>query len=229
MSEVLISARDIEKYYGHGGRRVHALRGVSIDVRRGELVMIVGPSGSGKTTLLQILGALLYPSAGTLDISGIRVDRLNAEELGRFRLQYVGFIFQFFNLLPTLKSWENVAVALDLRGWRRRTSETRSRQLLEEIGLSLRADFLPDELSGGERQRVAIARALANDPPIILADEPTAALDSDKGLQVARLLRRLANEEHRAVILVSHDTRLLPLADRVLAIEDGVLTTDAPR
>jgi putative ABC transport system ATP-binding protein len=223
MMDRIIEGLDLQMRYGEGALAVDALRGVSLDVFAGELLMVRGPSGSGKTTLLQLIGALLRPTGGQLSIYGYRIDGLPPEELRRIRLEQVGFVFQSYNLFPTLKAWENVAVALDLIGWDRRSGEKRARAILDELDMAHRADFFPSKLSGGERQRVAIARALAHDPAIILADEPTAALDRKNGAVVIELLRVLAHGQKRAVVVVSHDTRLEPQADRIVTIEDGHL------
>lgn len=223
MGECVVKVRDLEMIYGEGVTVVHALRGVSLDVRAGELLMIRGPSGSGKTTLLQLIGALKRPTAGTLSMFGHRIDRLLPEELRKVRLAQIGFVFQSYNLFPTLKAWENVAVALDLQGWDRRRAEHSARTLLNELGMGPRADFFPGKLSGGQRQRLAIARALAHDPPIVLADEPTASLDRESGAMVTELLRVLAHDQQRAVVVVSHDARLEPRVDRIVTIEDGLI------
>jgi putative ABC transport system ATP-binding protein len=221
MKDCIVEGRDLEMRYGDGVTSVHALRGVSLDVRAGEVLMVRGPSGSGKTTLLQLMGALQRPTAGTLSIYGYRIDGLPPEELRRIRLEQVGFVFQSYNLFPTLKAWENVAVALDLMGWDRLSGEKRARAILDELDMAPRADFFPSKLSGGQRQRVAIARALAHDPAIILADEPTAALDRENGAMVTELLRVLAHDQKRAVVVVSHDARLEPRVDRIVTLEDG--------
>ncbi len=221
MSQCIVEARGLGMRYGEGASAVHALRGVSLDIRVGEILMVRGPSGSGKTTLLQLVGALLRPTAGELSIYGVRIDGLPVEELRRIRIETVGFVFQSYNLFPTLKAWENVAVALDLIGWERAAAEERARALLDDFAMTPRADFYPAKLSGGQRQRVAIARALAHDPAIILADEPTAALDRDSGAMVTECLRVLAHDQNRAVVVVSHDARLEPLVDRIVTIEDG--------
>ena len=226
MKDCIVQARDLEMRHGSGALAVHALRGVSLDVFAGEVLLVRGPSGSGKTTLLQLMGALQRPSAGTLSIEGRRIDGLSPDVLRGIRLAKVGFVFQAYNIFPTLRAWENVAVALDLMGWDRSDAEKRARSLLHGLGMSPRADFFPATLSGGERQRIAIARALAHDPPIILADEPTAALDGEAGATVTRLLRDLAHDHRRAVVVVSHDARLEPHVDRIVTIEDGRLVDE---
>ena len=227
MSDCIVKARGLVMRYGEGATAVSALRGVSLEVRSGEVLMVRGPSGSGKTTLLQIIGALQRPTAGELSIYDVRIDGLPVEELRRIRLQTIGFVFQSYNLFPTLKAWENVAVALDLVGWARHAAEERARALLDAFDLSSRAEFFPSTLSGGQRQRVAIARALAHDPAIILCDEPTAALDRESGAMVTECLRVLAHDQQRAVVVVSHDARLEPLVDRIVTIEDGLLVGTA--
>jgi putative ABC transport system ATP-binding protein len=221
VSDVIVATQDVCMTYGRGPAAVVALDGVSLDVRRGEMLMIMGPSGSGKTTLLQILGALVRPTSGAVWIDGRPVEGLSQAALGRLRRDHFGFIFQAYNLIPTLTAWENVAVALDLKGIRGRSAERRSRALLDELGLAHRANAYPAQLSGGQKQRVAIARALAFDPAAILADEPTAALDSGAGRQIADLLHDLAERQGRAVVIVTHDERLMRPGARIAMIEDG--------
>jgi putative ABC transport system ATP-binding protein len=221
MSDLVVTAEDVWMVYGRGAAAVHALNGVSIAVRRGEVLLIVGPSGSGKTTLLQIIGTLTRPTSGRVHVDGQPTDGLSPAALGRLRRDFFSFVFQAYNLLPTLTAWENVAVALDLKGIRGRAAERRSRALLEEVGLFGRAEAYPAQISGGEKQRVAVARALASDPSVILADEPTASLDSASGRRIIELLCDLAGLHQRAVVIVTHDTRLLAAADRAVAIEDG--------
>ena len=168
------------------------------------------------------------PTAGRLSLYDVRIDGLSVEELRRIRIETIGFVFQSYHLFPTLKAWENVAIPLDLLGWDRTAAEDRARRLLDGLGMAPRADFFPAKLSGGQRQRVAIARALAHDPAVILADEPTAALDRESGALVTDCLRVLAHDQGRAVVVVSHDSRLEPLVDRIVTIEDGLLVGDTP-
>lgn len=227
MSEPLVAAEDLLMTYGRGAGAVRALNGVSVALRPGELLLIVGPSGSGKTTLLQILGALIRPTSGSVSVGGRPIDGLSSGARARLRLEFFGFVFQGSNLIPTLTAWENVAVALDLNRIRGREAERRSRALLDEVGLSNRAGAYPAELSGGQRQRVAVARAVAANPPVILADEPTAALDSASGWQVIELLRGPAVRQGRAVVIVTHDNRLLAAGDRVIALADGRIAAAA--
>jgi putative ABC transport system ATP-binding protein len=216
--------------YGDAQTGTYALRGVSVRANAGEVLLIRGPSGSGKTTLLQLMGALKTPDQGRVAICGETTDGLNQTGLRALRLKRVGFIFQFFNLFPTLTAQENVAIPLDLYGLDRATAATRAHAMLEEFGLGDRAGDKPGQLSGGQRQRVAVARALVNDPDLILADEPTAALDAENGALVLGALRRLAHERGRVVVVVSHDQRLEDKVDRQVTIEDGLVVgeTDGP-
>jgi putative ABC transport system ATP-binding protein len=221
VTDSAISARDISKTYAQGEAAMRALDGVTMDVDRGELVLLMGPSGSGKTTLLSIMGCILRPSGGTIGVLGRDVTSLGEHELPRVRLEHIGFVFQGFNLFPTLTAQANVALALDLKGVARREAARRAAILLEQVGLERKLDAYPADLSGGQKQRVAIARAIAGDPPIVLADEPTAALDTQSGHTVMALLRSLAHERDRSVVIVSHDTRMLGYADRIVHLEDG--------
>jgi putative ABC transport system ATP-binding protein len=200
---------------------VTAVRDVSLTVAPGEIVLIMGPSGSGKTTLLSMLGALLKPSEGTIQLNGTVISALSEGRLPQVRLRQFGFIFQDFNLLSALSTLENVALVGELAGLKTREARRRAADLLTGLGLGERLHFLPEKLSGGEKQRVAIARALVNDPALILADEPTANLDSKIGHDIMRLLRGIAREQGRSVVIVSHDQRIKDIADRVLWLEDG--------
>jgi putative ABC transport system ATP-binding protein len=214
--------------YGAGEAGVRALDGVSLDVLPGHLTLLMGPSGSGKTTLLQVLGCLRQPTAGEVYIEGRRVSGLDERELGTVRRQQIGFVFQQYNLLPTLRAWENVAVALELQGENGSHLERLSRDLLARFGLRDRADAFPGELSGGQKQRVAIARAIVGGPRLILADEPTAALDGAAGVGVIQVMRELAREQGRAVVIVTHDPRMESFADTVVLLEDGKITSPQP-
>ncbi len=222
----LLEAVGLTKTYAQGEAAMRALDGVSIDLRPGELALFVGPSGSGKTTLLSILGCILQPTSGTLRVMETDVTALGERQLPAIRRDHIGFIFQGFNLFPTLTAQANVALALDLRGAPRRLARDRAATLLDQVGLGAKRDAFPADLSGGQKQRVAIARALAGDPPIILADEPTAALDSQSGRVVMDLLQRLAHERGRAVAIVTHDNRMLGYADRLVKMEDGRVVAD---
>ncbi|MBI4892856.1 MAG: ABC transporter ATP-binding protein [Acidobacteria bacterium] len=217
----MIEIRNLFKTYGHGSAAVHALEGVDFDVDAGEVVMLMGPSGSGKTTLLSIMGCILRATSGSVKIDGREVASLPEKKLPGVRLEHFGFIFQGFNLFPALTAQENVELTLKLKGRSAREARRQAGELLEQVDLSEKAGRLPSDLSGGQKQRVAIARALAGDPPIILADEPTAALDSQSGLNVMQMLTRLAKQRGRAVVVVTHDSRVLGFADRIVEIADG--------
>jgi putative ABC transport system ATP-binding protein len=221
MDDVEVRARALTKTFGQGEVQVQAVRGIDLEVRRGEVVLIMGASGSGKTTLLSMLGAMLRPTSGRVEVNGVDLATLPESKLPEFRTGRFGFVFQDFNLLSALSAEENVEFALNLSGVTGRRARERAGRLLDGLGLAGRRRFRPDKLSGGEKQRVAIARALANEPAVILADEPTANLDSKIGHEIARLLRRIASEERRSVVIVSHDGRLKEIADRVLWMEDG--------
>ena len=218
----VIQAEGITKDFGEGTTRVEALRGVDITVQPGEVILVMGPSGSGKTTLLSILGALLTPSSGSVAIAGETVTGLSERHLPDIRIRLLGFVFQDFNLLSALTARENVEVVMDFAGVRGPDARKKAEELLVDLGLAERLDFIPEKLSGGEKQRVAIARALANDPAVLLCDEPTANLDSKIGHEVIAHLRRIADERGKAVVIVSHDDRIRPHADRVLWLEDGL-------
>ena len=211
----------VTKRYGAGTTEVTAVRDVSLSVNPGEIVLIMGPSGSGKTTLLSMLGALLKPTEGAIQLNGMTISALTEKHLPDIRLKQFGFIFQDFNLLSALTALENVAIVAELAGNKSGAARRKAASLLTELGLGERLNFLPEKLSGGEKQRVAIARALVNDPTLILADEPTANLDSKIGHEIMRLLRRIAKEQGRSVVIVSHDQRIKDIADRVLWLEDG--------
>jgi putative ABC transport system ATP-binding protein len=221
MTALTLDVRNATKRFGDGNTAVTAVRSVSLAVRPGEIVLIMGPSGSGKTTLLSMMGALLKPTDGSIHLDGIEISALSEGRLPDIRLRQFGFIFQDFNLLAALSVLENVAIVAELAGTGRREARDKAKLLLTELGLGERLDFLPEKLSGGEKQRVAIARALVNDPALILADEPTANLDSKIGHEIMRLLRAIASEQGRSVVIVSHDQRIRDIADRVLWLEDG--------
>lgn len=216
-----ISVRELTKTYSSGAAAVRALDRVNLEVHGGEMMMLMGPSGSGKTTLLSIMGCILRPTSGGVRIHGREIANLGEGELPQVRLDHIGFIFQGFNLFPTLTAGENIVLALDLKGIRGKRAKQRAASLLEQVDLSDKYYEFPANLSGGQKQRVAIARALAGEPGIILADEPTAALDSHSGRVVMEMLRDLAHERERAVVIVTHDNRVLEYADRIVHIEDG--------
>ncbi len=226
---VMLEARDIVKQLGEGARKVRALKGVSLALNAGELTLLMGPSGSGKTTLLSILGCILTPTEGSLSVAGRPTAGLSPEPLAHLRRRYIGFIFQSYNLFPTLTAEENVKVALDLRGERGSEATVRAQRALQRVGVRHRMKSYPGNLSGGEQQRVAVARALVGSPSVMLADEPTAALDSENGLAVMQLLSEIARDARRAVLAVTHDPRTIPFADRVLRIEDGLIVGEERR
>jgi putative ABC transport system ATP-binding protein len=222
----MLEAKGIVRVLGEGASQVQALKGIDLTLQAGELTLLMGPSGSGKTTLLSIFGCILQPTSGELEIAGRTTAGLKAEQLADLRRQHIGFIFQSYNLFPTLTAIENVMLALDVR--RKHTADRRSaaQKVLEGVGLGHRLTAYPRKMSGGERQRVAIARSLVGDPSLILADEPTAALDSENGKAVMKLLAGIARDRSRAVFVVTHDSRILPFADRIVKIEDGKLVGD---
>jgi putative ABC transport system ATP-binding protein len=219
--EAAVSVRAITKTFGRGAASVPALRGVDLDVAGGELVLLMGPSGSGKTTLLSIMGCILKTTSGHVWVAGREVSSLGERELPAVRLAHIGFVFQGFNLFPTLSAGENVELLLELKGVPRARAKREATALLEQVGLAEKYRSFPADLSGGQKQRVAIARALADNPAILLADEPTAALDSHAGRNIMQIMHALAHERGRAVVVVSHDQRMLEFADRVVYIEDG--------
>jgi putative ABC transport system ATP-binding protein len=219
--ELAVHCRGIFKSYGAGVAKVAALRGVDLDVRRGELLMLVGPSGSGKTSLISIIATILDQDAGTCEVLGRDLQRLGPIERARFRGTSVGFVFQVFNLLPMLTTVENISVPLLINGVPRKQAERRASELLEQVGLGERRKALPLQLSGGQQQRAAIARALVCNPQLIICDEPTSNLDHTSGHAVMELLRGHAKSPERAVIVVTHDPRIFVFADRVARMDDG--------
>lgn len=216
-----VETRDLKKIYQLGKVQVPALRGMTVKFFRGEMAVIMGPSGSGKTTLLNLIGTFDRPTSGRIYIDGQDLTRMGERELTRLRREKIGFVFQFYNLIPVLTAFENVELPMLISGKPREERRRRTEELLELVGLSQRGHHRPDELSGGEQQRVAIARALANRPSIVLADEPTGDLDTKTGREVVEALRRAAKEEEVAVIVVTHDPAVAERADRVLRIRDG--------
>ncbi len=216
-----LTVEKVTKRFGSGDTEVVAVREVSLEVPPGKVVLIMGPSGSGKTTLLLMLGALLKPSEGSIRLNGLQLSAMSESQLPDVRLRNFGFIFQDFNLLSALNVRDNVAFAAELAGSGRKGALAKATSLLEELGLGHRLRFAPDKLSGGEKQRVAIARALVNDPALILADEPTANLDSSHGHETMQLLRQMARVRARSVVIVSHDARIKDIADEVMWLEDG--------
>jgi putative ABC transport system ATP-binding protein len=223
----VISVRDVHKVFRRGETEVHALAGVSLDVAAGDFVSIMGPSGSGKSTLLHLLGGLDMPSRGEIVIDGTAISRMTDDEITIFRRRKIGFVFQFFNLLPTYSAEENVALPLLLDRRRARDVRARVAAALEQVGLTHRRGHRPDELSGGEMQRVAIARALVIDPVLILADEPTGNLDTRTGEQILALVRDANRTRGTTVVLVTHDARAAAYARRVVTVKDGVVVGEA--
>lgn len=220
-SEPILETLNVSKVYGAGETRVVAVDAVSLSLIPGEVLLIMGPSGSGKTTLLSMMGCILRPSSGEVRLRGRAVSGLSEELLPDVRRSNIGFVFQSFNLFSSLTTQENVEVVLRLKGAPRNQIRPRARELLERVGLGKRAQLYPEDLSGGEKQRTALARALAGDPPILLADEPTANLDSHTGREVLAMLRGLAEQSGKAIAIVSHDPKAEALAHRFVVLEDG--------
>jgi len=220
----ILEARHIVKELGEGNSKILALRGVNLTLFPGEFTLLMGPSGSGKTTLLSILGCILSPTSGSVTIAGESASDRGAEELADLRRRHLGFIFQAYNLFPTLNALDNVKIALDVRGFSDAECQTRAEEALHSVGLDHRLKSYPGTLSGGEKQRVAIARAIASSPSIVLADEPTSALDTENGQAIMALLAKLAKDQNRTILAVTHDPRTIPFADRVIEIEDGRIT-----
>lgn len=225
MAAPILETQAVTKIYGEGAGRVVALDSVSLALQREQMLLIMGPSGSGKTTLLSVMGCILRPTSGHVIVDGQDVSALGENALPDIRRRYFGFVFQAFNLFGTLTALENVEVVLRMKGVPRHSLATQSLALLERVGLGPRAHAYPRDLSGGEKQRTALARALASEPPIVLADEPTANLDSHTGHDVLALLRSLADEAGKAVAIVSHDPKAEAEAHQVLVLEDGRLKT----
>ncbi|MFO0692139.1 MAG: ABC transporter ATP-binding protein [Polyangiales bacterium] len=226
INEYAIEARGVTKVYGEGALAFQALKGVDFLVEHGEFVMLAGPSGSGKTTLLSILGCVLSATSGDVVIDGVRVSGRREAEMPAIRLGRIGFIFQGHNLIASLTARENVALVLEMRGMPRTKALAEASALLARVGLGDKLHSIPSDLSGGQRQRVSVARALAGSPPIVLADEPTAALDAESGRVVTELLREVAKERGGTVVVVTHDNRIFHLADRIVHIEDGLMQPD---
>jgi putative ABC transport system ATP-binding protein len=216
-----VEVRDVAKVYGSGPAAVRALRGVDLTIARGEFVAIMGPSGSGKSTLLHIIGALESPTSGTVAVGGRRYDHLDDRELTRLRRDHIGFVFQFFNLLPSLSAIENALLPALIAGRRDRALRDRARMLIGRVGLGDRAEHLPAELSGGEQQRVSIARALLLQPELVLADEPTGNLDTRAGAEILALLREVNQRDGESILMVTHDPNAAARADRVVFLRDG--------
>jgi putative ABC transport system ATP-binding protein len=220
-----VRARGLTKTYGEGSASVHALKGVDLEVPRGELVVLLGPSGSGKTTLLNLIGALESPTSGLLEVFGRSLADLDENDRTTYRRDSVGFVFQFYNLVPTLTAGENVALLAEVTGG---DAEGRAERVLSRVGLADRLGHFPGQLSGGEQQRVALARGLVKDPPLLLCDEPTGALDVETGKQVLAALRSLAGRDDRTVLVVTHNAVIGQMADRVVRLRDGEIVGVEP-
>jgi putative ABC transport system ATP-binding protein len=226
MTEPVIEAANVSRSYGSGPARVQALKAANLTLIGGELTVLMGPSGSGKTTLLSILGCMLAPTSGTLRVCGTSTSGARPAELAKIRRQHIGFVFQSYHLFSTLTAAENVLLALDVRGERGPKAVAKAQEVLASVGLTSKMSSFPRQLSGGEQQRVAIARAIVAEPSAILADEPTAALDSVNGHATMTILSAIAKERRRAVLVVTHDPRLFEFADRIVHIQDGSLTRE---
>jgi putative ABC transport system ATP-binding protein len=224
-ADAVVRADDVTKSFSEGSEVVPVLKGVSLAVGRGEIVALEGPSGSGKTTLLSILGCIMTPTSGRVTVDGEEVDTDRPDRLPRVRRRAIGFVFQQYNLIPALTARENVEYALNIRRVRGRAAREEADRVLSEVGLSDKVRSLPRDLSGGQKQRVAIARAIAGRPPVLLVDEPTANLDSQTGEQILDLFRQLAKADNRGVLIVTHDPKVRPIADRVVTIRDGRLSS----
>src|SRR3981189_1935083 len=216
-----VQCRGVTKTYGTGDARVTALSGIDLEVRRGELLMVVGPSGCGKTTLISVIAGILDQDSGQCEVLGHDLKDMGQRERARFRGLSIGFVFQFFNLLPALNAVENVSVPLLINGESRKNAETRARETLVEVDLGTRLSALPPQLGGGQKQRMAIARALVHDPKLIVCDEPTSNLDHETGRSVMNILRGVAKSPDRALIVVTHDPRIFEFADRIAHMDDG--------
>ena len=221
MNPMAVQCRDLHKTFGAGEDAVKVLRGVDFTVPRGEMTFLVGPSGCGKTTLLSVIAGLLNPTGGDLEVLGVPLARLRGGAAVEFRRKNLGFVFQQFNLLPALTAAENAAVPLLAAGWKRKAAVEKAESVLADLGLAARCRAMPNQLSGGQQQRVAFARALIHDPQLIVCDEPTSALDAETGHHVMELLRKAAVRPERAVLVVTHDSRIFPFADRIAHMNDG--------
>lgn len=219
--KIAVRCQQLIKSYGRGENKVMALRGVDLEVRSGEMLMLAGPSGCGKTTLISVIAGILNQDSGECEVYGNSLSHLSKAERIAFRSKNIGFVFQAFNLFPTLMAAENVAIPLIIGGMKHQEATEKGAELLAEMGLGDRVKTFPQELSGGQQQRIAIARALIHNPELIVCDEPTSALDSETGHKIIELIKKSALDESRALIVVTHDVRILPFADRIAKMEDG--------
>ncbi len=220
-SEPAVICKGIQKHFGEEATRVDALRGIDLEVEKGELLMLMGPSGSGKTTLISIISGILTQSEGECLVSNLNLNQMPDEEKVHYRGKYIGFVFQIFNLIPTLTCRENVSIPLILNGVDKKTALERSHDLLKRLGIPEKAHKLPAELSGGQQQRVAIARSIIHDPTLVVCDEPTSFLDHETGKMIMELLRDIVKQKGATLIVVTHDVRIISFADRIVNIEDG--------
>lgn len=224
-----VKCRDLVKIYQAGNQKITALQGIDLDIPMGELMMLVGPSGCGKTTLISVIAGILDQDAGECDVFGVDLLRLGNREKLQFRAQNIGFVFQAYNLLPALTAAENVAVPLIINGMKRQEAVRRAVELLARVGLAERESSLPSQLSGGQQQRVAIARSLVHKPRLIVCDEPTSALDHQTGMQVIELLKSVAVDSGKALVIVTHDARIFNYADRIARMDDGRIVENSVR
>jgi putative ABC transport system ATP-binding protein len=224
LNDTVVQARDLERQYGEGATAVHALRGVSLDVERGHLVAVMGPSGSGKSTLMHVLAGLDKPTSGTVTIAGTEITQLDDADMTRLRRDHIGFVFQFFNLLPMLSAEENVLLPISIAGGK--PDRAWFDELMAKTGLAERRSHRPSELSGGQQQRVAIARALVTRPTILFADEPTGNLDSKTGGEILDLLRDSARDYNQTIVMVTHEARAAAIADRIMFLADGLIVKE---
>ncbi len=222
-AKLAVRCQGLTKEYGSGDNKVVALSGVDVNIHYGEMTLLVGPSGCGKTTLISIIAGLLHPTAGTIEVLDQNLTKISNSRKTRFRGEHIGFVFQQYNLLPSLNAAENAAVPLIINGWDRRQAIRKAVECLERVGLGERTKSLPSQLSGGQQQRVAIARSLVIEPQLLVCDEPTAALDAKSGQTVMQLLREVAVQKDRAVIVVTHDNRVFNYGDRICEMEDGII------
>ncbi|MFX1512843.1 MAG: ABC transporter ATP-binding protein [Promethearchaeota archaeon] len=226
MQVPVVECKDLYKEYDVGAIKIHAIRGINLKIQKGEFVSLMGPSGCGKTTLLNLIGALTYPTSGQTLLNGVDTTKMRERERTHIRRLKVGFIFQFYSLMPMLSAWENVELPMLIAGVPRAERRQRTDELLNAVEIDHRRDSRPDQLSGGEKQRVAIARSLANNPPLLLADEPTGDLDSEAGQSIIDLLLKLNQEENQTIFLVTHDISIAKTASRLLMISDGQIIKD---